>query len=260
MKKSIIYLVMFFAIQMIITFAVMGVWYLVKGEVPTTQGLFQVISALLYGLATILVFWRWRWTPLSGNYLKTRPWGVFFWVAVAAWGYVLPSEWMQEQMPELPNYLNDTFESIVNTPGGYLALAIIVPVAEEFVFRGAILRVLLKTFGAQHSLKNAWMAIALSALLFSLAHLNPAQMPHAFIVGLLLGWFYWRTGSILPGVVYHVFNNTVSYILMRLYPNLEELTLADFFGGSEANVLKAVGFSLLIFLPALYQLHIRMKR
>ena len=258
MKKAIIYLVMFFAIQMIITFAVMGVWYVFTGEVPT-QGLSLVICALLYSLVTMFVFWKWRWTPLSGHYLKTRPWSVLFWSAVASLGFILPSEWLQEQIPELPNYLNDSFKGIVNTTGGYLALAIIVPVAEEFVFRGAILRVLLKSFDAQHSVKNAWIAIAISALLFAVAHMNPAQIPHAFIVGLLLGWFYWRTGSILPGVVYHIVNNTVSYIIMRLYPNLEDLTLTDFFG-SEANVLKALGFSLLVFLPALYQLHLRMKR
>ena len=259
MKKVIIYLVMFFAIQAIATFAVMGVWYIVKGVVPTEEGPFLVISTILFSLATMSVFGWWRWTPVNGNYLKSRPWSVLFWAAVASLGFILPSEWLQEQIPELPNLLDASFKGIVNTPGGYLALAILAPVAEEFVFRGAILRVLLKSFGAGGSRKGVWTAIAISALLFSMAHLNPAQMPHAFIVGLLLGWFYWRTGSILPGVVYHVVNNTVSYILMRCYPGLEELTLSDFFI-SEAGVLKAVGFSLLIFLPAVYQLHLRMKR
>ena len=259
MKKAIIYLVMFFAIQAMASFAVMGVWYLVKGEIPSDQGPYLVISTLLFSLVTIVVYGWWHWTPVNGNYLKSRPWSVLFWAAVASLGFLLPSEWMQEQMPELPNQLKDSFTGIVNTPGGYLALAIVVPIAEEFVFRGAILRVLLQGFGGQRSTANAWKAIALSALIFSVSHLNPAQMPHAFIVGLMLGWFYWRTGSILPGVVYHVVNNTASYVMLRLYPNMEDLTLTDFFG-SELNVLKALGFSLLVFLPAMYQLHLRMKR
>ena len=96
-------------------------------------------------------------------------------------------------------------------------------------------------------------------MFFALIHLNPAQMPHAFVVGLLLGWMYWRTGSIIPGVLFHVVNNTVSYIMMRLYPQVEDMSLADLFG-SEAGALKAVGFSLLILLPSLYQLYLRMKR
>ena len=144
MKKAIIYLVMFFAIQAICSLAVMGVWYLVKGVMPGEGGAFLVISTLLFSIVTMLVFGWWRWTPVNGNYLKTRPWSVLFWAGMAALGFLLPSDWFQEQIPELPNQLKDSFNSIVNTPGGYLALAILVPVAEEFVFRGAILRALLR--------------------------------------------------------------------------------------------------------------------
>lgn len=253
MKKAIEYLVLFVAIQVIVTYCVMGVWYLINGAVPEDNGPLLVITSILYGLITVALFmWR-KWTPVSGNYIKSRPWTVLFWTILAALGLILPSEWLQEKMPELPNFLNDSFEGIVNTPGGYLALGIIAPLAEEVVFRGAILRALLEKFS------KPWTAIVISALLFALIHLNPAQMPHAFLVGLLLGWMYWRTGSIIPGLLLHVVNNTVSYISIRLYPHVEDLSLTDIFG-SEANVWKAVGFSLLILLPALYQLHIHMKR
>ena len=84
MKKAIIYLVMFFAIQAICSFAVMGVWYLVKGVMPGEGGAFLVISTLLFSIVTMLLFgWR-RWTPVNGNYLKTRPWSVLFWAGMAA--------------------------------------------------------------------------------------------------------------------------------------------------------------------------------
>ena len=253
MKKAIEYLVLFVAIQVIVTYCVMGVWYLINGAVPKDSGPLLVITSILYGLITIALFmWR-KWSPVSGNYIKSRPWTVLFWTFLAALGLILPSEWLQEKMPELPNFLDDSFEGIVNTPGGYLALGIIAPLAEEVVFRGAILRSLLEKFS------KPWTAIVISALLFALIHLNPAQMPHAFLVGLLLGWMYWRTGSIIPGVLLHVVNNTVSYISIRLYPHVEDLSLADLLG-SEANAWKAVGFSLLILLPSLYQLHLHMKR
>jgi membrane protease YdiL (CAAX protease family) len=102
------------------------------------------------------------------------------------------------------------------------------------------------------------VAIALSALLFSVGHLNPAQMPHAFLIGLLLGWMYWRTGSILPGMAYHCANNSVAYVLYNVYPN-PDIKLIDIFQ-TNSHVLMAVGFSLLIVLPALYQLHLWMRR
>ena len=88
--------------------------------------------------------------------------------------------------------------------------------------------------------------------------MNPAQMPHAFLIGLLLGWMYWRTDSIVPGVVYHWVNNTVAYILYNIYPD-PDLTLVEMFG-SEQKVLMALGFSLLIFLPSLFQLNQRLAK
>jgi membrane protease YdiL (CAAX protease family) len=127
------------------------------------------------------------------------------------------------------------------------------PLGEELVFRGAILRRLLD------SCLPLWGAIALSALLFMLIHMNPAQMPHAFLIGLLLGWMYWRTGSILPGVAFHWANNSAAYVIYNIYPD-SDMKLVDIFKGSEQHVLLAVGFSLLILLPALYQLHVWMRR
>jgi membrane protease YdiL (CAAX protease family) len=95
-------------------------------------------------------------------------------------------------------------------------------------------------------------------VLFALIHFNPAQMPHAFIIGLLLGWMYYRTGSILPGVVFHWVNNSVAYVLYNLYPD-PKMKLIDFFGTQRA-VGAAVLFSLFILLPALFQLNLRLRR
>ena len=143
---------------------------------------------------------------------------------------------------------------MINHPGGYLAIAIAAPVAEEIVFRGAILRALLNSF------KQPWVAITLSALFFAVGHLNPAQMPHAFLIGLLLGWMFYRTGSILPGILFHLVNNTVAYVLERIYPGSEDLTLKDYFGGDEQAVIMSVIFSLLILLPSIFQLNIWMRK
>jgi membrane protease YdiL (CAAX protease family) len=135
---------------------------------------------------------------------------------------------------------------------GYFAVGLLAPVCEELVFRGAILRALLG------SISRHWLAIAISALLFALIHANPAQMPHAFLVGLLLGWLYYRTSSIVPGIVYHWVNNSVAYVVYNLYP-IPQMKLIDLFG-SQRTVVAAVLFSLLILLPALYQLNLRLRK
>jgi membrane protease YdiL (CAAX protease family) len=135
---------------------------------------------------------------------------------------------------------------------GYFAVGLLAPVSEELVFRGAILRALLR-WTSRH-----WVAIAISAVLFALIHANPAQMPHAFLIGLLLGWLYYRTDSIVPGIVYHWVNNSVAYVIYNLYPD-PSLKLIDLFG-SQRTVAAAVLFSLFILLPALYQLYLRLKK
>ena len=94
-------------------------------------------------------------------------------------------------------------------------------------------------------------------MFFALVHFNPAQMPHAFIIGLLLGWMYYRTGSILPGVAFHWVNNTVAYVMYNIYPD-PDMELIDLFGNQRTE-LAAVFFSLFILLPAIYQLHLRQR-
>ena len=164
---------------------------------------------------------------------------------------VIPFTWLQEQMPELPNWIEDEQQQLLSNYWGYLAIGLLAPLAEEIVFRGAVLRTLLTSM-------KPWTAIAVSALIFGAIHMNPAQIPFAFLAGILLGWMYWRTGSILPGMAYHWANNSVAYIIYRAYPD-PDIKLVDIFKGSEMHVYMAVCFSLLILLPALYQLHLRMR-
>ena len=257
MKKAILYAFTFIVVQVILGACISGVGGLLK----VSRGTLLMVSTIVSNLFVLALFARLKWTPMSRNYILSRPWTVLFWTVLAALGCVLPSEWLQEHLPELPNLADDELKTLVFTPGGYFALAIAAPFAEEVVFRGAVLRVLLHRFvtpgEAQHRSRQAWIAIAISALLFAVIHMNPAQMPHAFVMGLFFGWMYWRTGSIVPSVIAHVINNSVSYIMLRLYS--EDVQLTDIFG-SEAAALKAVGCSLLILLPAIYQLHLHMKK
>lgn len=253
MKKAIIYLIEFLAIQLIIGFIVATVWKLITKSEDTTTGLL-ITTTVATGVITIAIFLLARWAEVSPNWLRTRPWTVLTWSVIAALGALIPSAWLQEQIPELPNWVESEFDMILTNRWGYLAVGLLAPLSEEIVLRGAILKELLKS-----PKLSPWGAIAISALFFALIHMNPAQMPHAFIIGLLLGWMYWRTGSILPGVAYHWANNSMAYIIYNIYPN-PDMKLIDVFKGSQQHVLMALGFSLLILVPAIYQLHLWMKR
>lgn len=255
MKKSIgnaiAYLLAFLLIQIAVTSLVQFFWQLARGNSDLTADML-VATVTIYSVVGIAVFILAKWYKVDKSYVRRRPYLSAFWTIMAAIGFIIPSTWLQEQLPELPNIIDDTLAMITKHPAGFIAVGLIAPLAEEIVFRGAILKTLLKGFGP-------WVAIPVSALIFAIAHFNPAQMPHAFIVGLLLGWMYMRTGSIALGVVYHWVNNTIAFTLCYLMPD-PDLPLIVVFNGSETRVLTAVVSSLCILLPSIYQLNMRMGR
>lgn len=111
---------------------------------------------------------------------------------------------------DLPNLLEDTFLDMSGNVWGILSITLVAPVLEECLFRGAIEGHLLKKM-------KPWAAILISALLFGIVHMNPAQVVYASLIGIVLGWLYWRSGSVLPSIVAHVLNNTIAVIGMRYY-------------------------------------------
>ena len=227
------------------------------GDNLMEDGKILAITAVISSLATFILFISTKWAPVSGNYLKTRPWGVFMWSALIALGSILPMQFLAEKINlTMPEGTEEMFKSIMKVSWGYVALGIMVPVAEEIVFRGAIQRVLQNALGE----RNRWIAIVVSALIFGIIHFNLAQGLHAFLVGLLLGWLYSKTGSILPGFVFHWVNNTVAYLMFNLMPQMNDGKLIDFFHGNDHMMYGGLLFSLCIFVPALFQLWVRMSK
>lgn len=215
-----------------------------------------VLMMLFSSILTILVFGQFRWSPWSRDYLRSKPWLVVVWTIILSLGTILPSEWILESLQvKMSEAQVQMFEQIMGKPMGYIAIGILAPIAEEMCFRGAILRKLLTMFPK----RQHWIAIAVSAVLFALAHFNVVQSIHAFLIGLLLGWLYYRTDSILPGIVFHWINNTVAYVMFNIMPQMDDGKLIDIFHGNHTEMLLALVFSLFIMVPAILQLAQHMK-
>ena len=82
----------------------------------------------------------------------------------------------------------------------YLYACILGPIGEELLFRGLVLRTL-KPWGKQ-------TAIVVSAILFGVFHGNLAQIPFAFLVGLMLGYVAVEY-SVIWSIALHIFNNWI---------------------------------------------------
>ena len=211
----------------------------------------------LSSVATLLIFLKCKWTRVSNTWMLTRPWAVIAWAVLLAVGSIIPSEQLVEWTHfEMPEQVMKMMEGVMKKPLGYVVIGILAPLAEEVVFRGAILR---KLLGMMPTGRH-WIAIAISALLFGIVHFNLPQGIHAFLIGLLLGWMYYRTQSIIPGIVFHWVNNTISYVIVNLMPQCADGNLVDLFNGNERMVGLSIIFSLLIFLPSVFQLNTRMKK
>jgi CAAX amino terminal protease family protein len=268
--KSLLYVALFISlfvlIQAIFQLPAVGIYAYLKGLDFTSvfegfkQGKYSdviIISDLFSSLFIILLFIKKGWSPISRSYLHTKPWTALFWIAMLAFGLILPSEYIYEKLQiTMSDSMTQLFSGIMKHPLGYLVIGILAPITEELIFRGAILRVLLDAFGH----KGRWAAIVLTALIFGIIHGNIAQASHAFILGIALGWMYVRTCSILPGIVFHWVNNSIAYIMFHLMPDMEDGKLIDLFHGSEKTMYLGLFFSLCICIPAIYQLTIRLKR
>lgn len=258
---AIAYVLVFLFIQVVSNYLVLAVNKLISDE--PTEGLTPlatIIALAIFTLVSVALFLKMKWAEVSRNYIMTRPWFTLFWSVIAALGAIIPSAYMQELMPEWPDAIQRMIEQsaqqmmgIMNTPGGYAVICLLAPIGEELVFRGAVLHKLL-----EWKPERRWLMITFSAVLFAVAHMNPAQIIHPLLIGLLLGWMYERTGSIIPGVAYHWANNTAAFLLARLY-QAPDITVTQIMG-SQSRALMAVGFSLLIFIPAIYQLNVWMKK
>ena len=89
---------------------------------------------------------------------------------------------------------------------GALNACVFGPTIEEICFRGVVLGGLLKTRC------RLWLAILISAFLFALLHGLGANFVTAILFGILVGWLYWHTGSIIPGLIIHITNNSLTAI------------------------------------------------
>lgn len=87
-----------------------------------------------------------------------------------------------------------------------LCVGIMPALLEEFAFRGIVL-------GALRKYMNDGTAIFISAFLFGVLHGNLQQIPFAFGLGLVLGYATVYCKSVVPAMVLHGINNSLSVIL-----------------------------------------------
>ena len=128
---------------------------------------------------------------------------------------------------ELPEAMVQISLAMSHNFWGLITIVLVGPISEELLFREAIAGEMLRRGAAP------WLAIGVSALAFSAAHLNLAQGCYAFPLGILLGIIYYKTGGIVLTSLLHILNNGI--VAVQLYadgPEAVETSPAEWFGST----------------------------
>lgn len=255
MKKVLLYFLSLLTVQAVCGFVAAAVWSAVTGSSAITAMQLIVISSLS-SIITIALFALMKWVPLSRQFFNSKNVPLMLWSVVIALGMLIPAQMLEELIPQslTQDIMSDQFKMIMANNWGYIAVGLLAPLAEEIVFRGAIQKAAITYFEKKMSkAKGNIVAVVFTALLFAAVHGNPAQMPHAFLVGLLLGWMCYRSGSIVPGVVLHWVNNSVAFIICAVYPQSYDMRLSELFSSYTLYFVIAIIISLLLFAVGIYQ-------
>jgi len=160
---------------------------------------------------------------------------------------------------DLPNYYNyqitskvpalqkayevlmQIMEQMIGGPfwSSFLLAAIFAPIFEEWLCRGMILRGLLS------KMKPGW-AIVISALFFALIHMNPWQALNAFIIGVVMGYVYYKSGSLLLTMLIHFVNNGTAVVLSQFSNFSEQDYFIDMMDRSTYMVVYVLGVAVLL--------------
>lgn len=218
-----------------------------------TEAIDVMITAVMYLIVPIGFFmyhFRKQGVPLSAV-VQTK--GVKNWlgwligIMAVSIAFSLSVFWLQlyALMPLSPGLVGFMLEPIPmpeNTV--YLAItvvmiAVIGPIAEEFIFRGVLLkRMALKT--------SMWGGIIISSLFFGILH---ADVIGAFAFGVIASLLYLKTGNLLVPILLHIFNNSFAMLMTFVAPTWPEsvgvLEVADIYANAVPNAIMLAVSSIL---------------
>ena len=220
--KGIHLVILYIFIQTVIDFPLAlidyykGTEYLYNPIKKVVLGVGSVLFILLYGIRKskeplFEIFPIRLFNPLVFIPIASFLWGAHIYLDIV-------NIWVAKVIPPPPWFwelFNRIFEGDYGLTGAFIKVAVIAPIVEELIFRGLIFNGFRKNY-------NGFVAVFMSALLFSLFHLNPWQMPATFVLGLLLGWLMLRTNNIFVAIIGHSINNSLVLMIVTYGDRIQE--------------------------------------
>ncbi len=146
---------------------------------------------------------------------------------------------MMHLFPKSTEQLETNFSAVLGDSmiAALFVVALVPAVCEEMLFRGLVF----------HSLKAKYRtaaAVLVTAALFGLFHMSLVKFIPTGLLGLVLCFVVWRTGSIYPAMLIHFLNNAISMVITycpeqvgKVFPVLNQSS----FSVSEGLLLAGAG-------------------
>ena len=179
--------------------------------------LIHALSELMFAVSAIIIVYSRKKNLVIDTGMKNKVNGkMVAWCLLASFVSLVGFGNLTNVFMEIITYFG--YSSILgnielNTFGQYIGMVfascIVAGFAEELLFRGVI-----QSGFKQWGIK---ISVGVSALIFMLMHGNAEQTVHQFIVGIIIGYAFYKTNNLWIGVFIHVFNNfipvTQAYLL-----------------------------------------------
>jgi len=206
---------MYLVFLIIVTIVASIIFMNTPKEFPAVRSIFKVLMnsapVLMAIQYTLKKGEKQQGYPSTINYGKIKGWLIPV-LIIAAVAFSIVLERISVLLP-MPLKVREIFERMFTKDlFSFTSVVIIAPIAEEILCRGIILKGLLKNYPPNK-------AIFISAILFSALHLNPWQAIPAVFGGLFLGWIYYKTQSVIPGMIFHAAINATGFAFLFLGKN-----------------------------------------
>ena len=240
--KKVLLAVLAFCILQALVGVIVTIPMAILGIRPTDPTMFTMMALALIvaDILTFLICWKAlkviEFPETFLCYNSSLKWSLVAFLA-AVMG-VFAGDLLSEIL-DLPNMIEDMMVGLAKNFWGILGVAIVGPVIEELVFREGV---------CGHLIRNGsspWRAIWISAILFGIIHFNPAQVPFAILMGVVLGIIYAKTGNIVLTSIIHILNNSIALIEVNvLGDKVFDFSMVEWIGGKYvAGACIIVGFA-----------------
>lgn len=194
-------------------------------NIPNIPDSFITTMTFLLPLVWVPIFGIWYWHLTSDEAVKkvkvVSAKSIILLLLVSVGFQAATTGLLELILPYFENLMEDYNELMEQLDDAspwlnFFSVVILAPISEELIFRGVILK-------KASRFTSFTIANILQALCFGLFHMNIVQGLYAFAGGLAMGYVAYHYRTILASIVFHLFFNGLSYIMLVPVSNLMKM-------------------------------------